>query len=70
MSGDEEDLAPEYPVFLPGVGVLEGEDQEGGSGNRSQDPGCRDTQKQAARGAGLGAPLQYGLRWLKSISQR
>ena len=57
MSGDEEDLAPEHPVFLPGVGVLEGDDQEGGAGNRSQDPGYRDTQQQAVRGAGLGAPL-------------
>ena len=26
VSGDEEDLAPEHPVLLPGVGVLEDDD--------------------------------------------
>ena len=52
MSGDEEDLAPDHPVLLPGVGVLEDDDQEGGAGDRSQDRGGGDTQQEAARGAG------------------
>ena len=53
VSGDEEDLAPEHPVLLPGVDVLEDDDQEGGAGDRSKDPGGRDTHQEAAGGAGL-----------------
>ena len=56
MSGEEKDLAPEHPVFLPGVGVLEDDDQEGGAGDRSKDPGGRDTHQEAAGGAGYGLP--------------
>ena len=52
LSRDEENLAPEHPVFLPGVGVLEDDDQEGGAGDRSQDTGGRDTHQEAAGGAG------------------
>ena len=35
MTRDKKNLAPEHPVFLPGVGVLEDDDQEGGAGDRS-----------------------------------